>query len=1215
MANKYYKEQRYKSEDGIHWIGEDVYQKGALIEKDSPWCSGRPYKYWYKSGYGGEYMRECGYGVHPERIEVPELQWVRLEEIVIGDCVKEIGESAFDNYTMRNSFSAFTSCIMSDSVTSIGPSAFAGCSALTNCQFGNNVSTIGYGAFGNCTSLTSITIPDSVTTIGFGAFSNCSGLTSIDIPNSVTSLEGSHGLEGMFENCISLTSATIGSGLTSIGDRTFYNCTSLENVIIPDSVTSISASAFYHCTSLTSITIPDSVTTIYGGAFSGCSSLTNLTIGSGITSIAGIGAFQYCTSLTSITINATTPPALGRNVFNNTNNCPIYVPCGSVNAYKTASGWSRYASRIACMPKWYAYYTNNEIVSAGCDSTHSIASNEISSYTQNLNALKDVKIYDCVTAIDNYAFYYYGTLTGITIPTSVTTIGSMTFAYCTGLTTIEFVGIQDSLTSYGSMAFGRCTSLTSLTIPSSVTNISTGAFYDCSGLTSITVEALTPPELGNNVFDNTNDCPIYVPCGKLQEYKTAWSAYASRISCPPEPKWYAHYSTHTESGACGTSALTENEITLTNLLSVDIMDCVMSIDSNALKGCTSLSAVTIPNSVTSIGDSAFQDCSSLTSIDIPNSVTTIGSSALKGCASLSSVAIPNSVTSIGSQAFASCLALSSITIPTSVTTLGSLSFANCTSLTSLTIPSSVTSIGVAAFGNCSGLTSITIESEIPQTLGTSAFDNTSNCPIYVPCDSVMVYKEAWSDYASRITCTNPPTIYRWVVIDGEYECSGTTKMTKEKKQQSSDFGDTWVDVSPEETRMGSSIIEFYSLDCGYVPLERWVIVDGEYTCSGTTKMTKEKKQLSYDDGNSWVDASPLEVRTGSTVVEYNSFDCGYVPPTEYRWVVASGEYLCSGTTKVTKEKKQQSTDGGYTWADVSPEESRAVMPVIEYNSLDCGYTPPPPPPLKWFARYTNGTTAQRDCEENTSILPNEITKNGLLTIKIGDCTTSLTSGAFYNSYSLTSCTSGVNVTYIGTAAFQGCSSLLNIDIPSGLTSMGGYAFQGCSKIKNISLPNSVTTIGNNAFSNCSALSSMTLPNSITTIPYAAFYWCESLTGITIPNTVTTIGDYAFYTCSGMTGLVIPSSVTSIGEIAFGICQSLRYVIIQGDNIAHIGLGAFYNCVNLESIIINATTPPELEYDVFEETNECPIFVPAASVNAYKTAEYWDEYADRIYPIT
>ena len=1191
MANKYYKEQRYKSEDGIHWIGEDVYQKGALIEKDSPLCGGRPYKYWYKSGYGGEYIRECGYGAHPEWIEQGELRWVRLEEIVIGDCVKEIGDSAFANsYFGQNDYSAFTSCIMSDSVIKIGSGAFSNCSGLTNCQFGNNVTTIEYSAFAGCTSLTSIDIPNSVTSIEYGAFADCSGLTSIDIPNSVTSLEGGHGVAGVFENCISLTSATIGSGITSIGERTFYNCTSLENVIIPDSVTSISASAFYHCTSLTSVTIPDSVTTIYGAfqgctsltsieipnsvttignlAFSGCTGLKNVIIGSGVTSIGG-SAFQRCTSLTSITVNATTPPALGRTPFSSTNNCPIYVPCGSVNAYKTASGWRSYASRIACMPKWYAYYTNNEIVSAGCDSTHSIASNEISSITQNLNALKDVKIYDCVTAIDNYAFYYYGTLTGITIPTSVTTIGSMTFAYCTGLTTIEFVGIQDSLTSYGSMAFGRCTSLTSLTIPSSVTSIGVAAFCDCSGLTSITVNATTPPALGTDAFDNTNDCPIYVPCGKLQEYKTAWSAYASRISCPPEPKWYAHYSTHTESGACGTSALTENEITLTNLLAVDIMDCVMSIDSNALKGCTSLSSVTIPNSVTSIGNYAFSDCSGLESITIPDSVTTIGESAFSGC----------------------------------------------TSLISVNIPDSVTSIGVAAFGNCSGLTSITIESEIPPTLGTSAFDNTSNCPIYVSCDSVMAYKEAWSDYASRITCTNPPTIYRWVVIDGEYECSGTTKMTKEKKQQSSDFGDTWTDVSPEETRMGSSIIEFYSLDCGYVPLERWVLVDGEYTCSGTTKMTKEKKQLSYDDGNSWVDVSPLEVRTGSTVIQYNSFDCGYVPPTEYRWVVASGEYLCSGTTKVTKEKKQQSTDGGYTWVDVSPEESRAVMPVIEYNSLDCGYTPPPPTPLKWFARYTNGTTAQRDCEENPSILPNEITRNGLLTIQIGDCTTSLTSGAFYNSYSLTSCTSGVNVTYIGTSAFQGCSSLLNIDIPSGLTGIGDYAFQGCSKIKNISLPNSVVNIGKESFRNCSALSSMTLPNSITTIPYAAFYWCESLTGITIPNTVTTIGDYAFYTCSGMTGLVIPSSVTSIGEIAFGICQSLRYVIIQGDNIAHIGLGAFYNCVNLESIIINATTPPELEYDVFEETNECPIFVPAASVNAYKTAEYWDEYADRIYPIT
>jgi hypothetical protein len=117
---------------------------------------------------------------------------------------------------------------------------------------------------------------------------------------------------------------------------------------------------------------------------------------------------------------------------------------------------------------------------------------------------------------------------------------------------------------------------------------------------------------------------------------------------------------------------------------------------------------------------------------------------------LTSVTITNSVTSIGRDAFYGCRALTSVTIGNSVTSIGDYAFQKCTGLTSVTIPNSVTSIGEAAFYGCSGLTSVTIEAETPQTLGSGAFDNTNNCPIYVSCGTLEAYKTAWSNYASRI---------------------------------------------------------------------------------------------------------------------------------------------------------------------------------------------------------------------------------------------------------------------------------------------------------------------------------------------------------------------------------------------------------------------------------------------------------------------------------
>ncbi len=192
--------------------------------------------------------------------------------------------------------------------------------------------------------LTSAAIKSGVTSIGISAFKGCNSLSSITIPNSVTSI-GNYA----FNSCTSLKSITIPDNVTSIGNYSFQNCTSLTSITIPIGVTSIGAYAFTYCTSLKSITIPDNVTSIGNNAFNNCISLSSIEIPNSVTSI-GDRAFSNCKSLSSITVNAATPPTLGKNVFNNTNDRPIYVPAASVDAYKSATNWSEYASRIQAIP-------------------------------------------------------------------------------------------------------------------------------------------------------------------------------------------------------------------------------------------------------------------------------------------------------------------------------------------------------------------------------------------------------------------------------------------------------------------------------------------------------------------------------------------------------------------------------------------------------------------------------------------------------------------------------------------------------------------------------------------------------------------------------------------------------------------------------------------------------------------------------------------------
>ena len=316
-----------------------------------------------------------------------------LTSINIPDSVTTIGWFAFYGC------SSLTSITIPDSVTEIVDGAFCDCDSLTEfkCKFASedgrcliidgtlnsfapagvteytipdSVTKIGGWAFRECRSLTSVTIPDSVTEIGEGAFDGCSSLTSITIPDSVTEIGA-----WAFAYCSSLTSITIPDSVTTIGESAFCGCDSLiefkgkfasedgrcliidvtlnsfapagvTEYTIPDSVTEIGAWAFSHCSSLTSITIGNSVTTIGYGAFNGCSNLTSITIPDSVTTI-GEHAFYWCSSLESVYCKPTTPPSIGNGVFdNNASDRKIYVPAESVEAYKTASYWSNYASDI-----------------------------------------------------------------------------------------------------------------------------------------------------------------------------------------------------------------------------------------------------------------------------------------------------------------------------------------------------------------------------------------------------------------------------------------------------------------------------------------------------------------------------------------------------------------------------------------------------------------------------------------------------------------------------------------------------------------------------------------------------------------------------------------------------------------------------------------------------------------------------------------------------
>lgn len=240
--------------------------------------------------------------------------------VVFGDCCKTIYKEACADWEYLSSVT------ISDSVTTLRDSAFNRASRISHLEIGSGITSIGNYTFHGVGVSASIK-PDLDLSANVGlnitnsAFSSCY-FNNVILPKNCT-IRGSKSFEWS-----SASTLSFGSGTQILDGDDISNAFGFCNIsnIDLNGVTQIGKYAFYNAKGFTSITVPSSVSSIE------------------------YAAFQNCSGLTSITVDRATPPTISLKVFDGTNNCPIYVPSESVDAYKAASGWSSYASRIQAIP-------------------------------------------------------------------------------------------------------------------------------------------------------------------------------------------------------------------------------------------------------------------------------------------------------------------------------------------------------------------------------------------------------------------------------------------------------------------------------------------------------------------------------------------------------------------------------------------------------------------------------------------------------------------------------------------------------------------------------------------------------------------------------------------------------------------------------------------------------------------------------------------------
>ncbi len=948
--------------------------------------------------------------------------------------------------------------------------------------------------------ITSINILDGVTSIGRYAFINCCYVTDVKISESITTIK-SEAFNCNKIKSVYITDINAWLGISNLsspcsgGADLYLNGEKLTELVIPDNVVNISTCAFYGCGSLMSVTIPEGVTNICYNAFGKCGKLKDVTILGRAVNIND-GAFNG----SHIRLSGYTESS-----------AEIYADNNKIAFVSLDDSTRTVIAQGSCGESaTWILYKNGELQISG---TGAITSSQ---WKDNVGYVVEANISDGVTSTGS--FYGCSSLTSVTIPDSVTSIGSYAFYGCSSLTSVT---IPNDVMSIGEYAFYGCSSLTNVTIPNKVVSIGRNAFAN-SGLARVTIpDSVT--SIGSYAFCTNEPLAVYINdiftwVNIKRPYDCEGGGDVYYAQCFSDIKLY----------------INEQEVT-----ELAIPYGVQKIDKYLFCGCNSLTNVTIPDSVTSIGDYAFCGCSSLTNVTIPDSVTSISYRAFSDCSSLTSVTIPDSVTSIGVSAFSGCSSLTSVTIPDSVTSIGYRAFYGCSSLTSVTILSKTATFGSYVFNNCDN---VTIYGYAGSTAETYAKNN--NIPFVALSDREIL---------AEGTCGDNLT---WILYkDGELVISGTGAMKNYSSSSS-----PWYS--------NRSNIKKVTIDDGVTSIGSWAF----YDCWRLTSVTIPGSLTSIDD-YAFCDCSSLtSVAIPDSVTSIGGYAFYGCSSLKSVYITDIGKWL---NLKFSTDSSNPCCNG----ADLYLNGVKLTELVIPDSVTNIGGSAFSVCSSLTSVTIGNSVTsigrfAFSGCSSLTSVtIPDSVTSIGDYAFNGCSNLTSVTilsKTATFGSDVFNYCD---NVTIYGYTGSTAETYAKNNNIPfvalsdreilaegtceENLTWIlykdGELVIGGTGKMKNWSVGRS-TPWGKYL----GQITKLTIGESVESIGSYAFSGCSNLTGVTIPDSVKTVGECAFNGCTGLTSVVIGSGVEILYYNAFNSVTSLENFVVSAENQKYIALdGAIY----------------------------------------------------------